>query len=124
MKKLPLLLFAVLAAASCASVGTSAVSEPEEMRATLERERMTKAGALLRYGEPNAVFTKDGKEIFEYKYVSVYNNPASYPFLIGLFFKANRYRTNYLYVAFDRDGSFVSADAVGVSGAYPPENVF
>ena len=48
MKKLPLLLFVVLAAASCASVGTSAVSEPEEIRATLERVRMTKACVLLR----------------------------------------------------------------------------
>ena len=67
---------------------------------------------------------KDGKEVYEYKYISVYNNPASYIPFVGLFFAPDKYLANYLYVTFDRFGNVETYEALSDTGDYPPEKAF
>lgn len=115
--------FLVAILAACSTVGTGKISNLSKIKSDPAFANMTKKEVVERLGEPQNKFIKDGKEVYEYKYVKVYNNPASYPPLIGLFFKHNRYTMKYLYVHFNESDKVAYLDSVQQSGAFPPEDI-
>lgn len=122
MKKLSLL-FLLAFLSACSTAGTSRISNIEEIKNDSALINTSKDDIVAKYGEPQNKFFKNGEEVYEYKYVKVYNNPASYPPLIGLFFAPNRYSQKYVYFRFNKHNAVVGVDAYEKSGAYPPENI-
>lgn len=122
MRKLSLLFLMALLSA-CSTAGTSRISNVEEIKNDAALINTSRDDIVAKYGEPQNKYVQDGQEVYEYKYVKVYNNPASYPPLIGLFFAPNRYSQKYVYFRFDKHNAVVAVDAYEKSGAYPPENI-
>lgn len=123
MKKTALLLTAFLLS-SCMSTGSEHIKDIDFVRETMGYYGLNKQSVEGLFGMPSSAFVKDGKEVYEYKYISVYNNPASYIPFVGLFFAPDKYLANYLYVTFDRFGNVETYEALSDTGDYPPEKAF
>ncbi|MBQ8785656.1 MAG: hypothetical protein IJZ59_06425 [Alphaproteobacteria bacterium] len=73
---------------------------------------------IQRYGEPQQIFTKDGQQVYEYRYISVSGIPDE-EYSTG----AQHYDIRYIYVYFDNQ-ILTRVENIARRGAFPPENVF
>ncbi len=125
MKKIVTLLCILALTSACASSGTDQIGDFQLLYQELSsRGRMTKREIVATFGEPSAAYFRNGKEVYEYKYVRIHNNPASYIPLIGLMFKPNVYKINLFFVTFNSDGSVLGYNATTVSDDFPQKNTF
>lgn len=120
MKKY-IILSLILLIGACTTTGSGQFSNLQEVQTKHPFEGLSKQEIISELGEPHLQYKKDGNTVFEYRYVSVYNNPLSYPPLIGLFFSPNRYTLNYLYLYFNKKDVVARYDILEKSGAYPPK---
>lgn len=106
------------------SAGSKSIKDIDFVRETMGYYGLNKQSVEGMFGRPSSVFVKNGKDVYEYKYLSVYNNPASYIPLIGLMFAPDRYKANYLYVTFDRLGNVETYESLSDTGDYPPDKAY
>ncbi|MDR1008892.1 MAG: hypothetical protein LBL52_01420 [Rickettsiales bacterium] len=99
-------------------MGSSRLGSESSVRSNLDSAPMDKAGVIAKYGEPNLVFHKDGREIFEYKRISISERPTSYIPIVALFYNGHDYNLRNLYVYFDKNGNMLKYDTVYESGKY------
>ena len=73
---------------------------------------------IQQYGEPQQIFTKDGQQVYEYRYITVSGIPDE-EYSTG----AQHYDIRYIYVYFD-NRILTRVDNIVRRGAFPPEDVF
>lgn len=115
-KILGAVLFMFLSA--CVSSGTGKISNIDSVKIAMKKEEsIDKEKVVALYGKPNSEYKKDGKDVFEYKYISIKNNALGYVPILGMWFNRT-YKANYLYTYFDKNGNLVDFDTVSISGKY------
>lgn len=107
-----------LLVAGCASVGNSAFSNSEQARKYIDGNITSPEELIAKYGQPQQIFTKDGQQVYEYRYISVTNIPnGEHGTMTG------HYNLDYIYAYFD-EGILTRVDNVSRHGRYPPEDIF
>lgn len=118
MYKTLLLIGFVLLSGCYTAAGTGKVDSIDSVKTEMTKKSPKDKDAVVAlYGDPTAVFTKNGKETYEYKYVSASFNPWSAVPIVGMFVSTYWTKVNYLYVSFDSNGTVSSFDAIGYKGS-------
>ena len=123
MKKISVFLCSILLS-SCIAVGSESIRNIDTVRENMSYYGLNKQSIESMFGMPASSFERDGKNVYEYNYIAVYNNPASYIPLIGLLFDPNKYTANYLYVTFDKFVNVETYEALSDTGDFPPQKIF
>ena len=77
MKKISVLLCSILLS-SCIAVGSESIRNIDTVRENMSYYGLNKQSIESMFGTPASSFERDGKNVYEYIYFAVYNNPASY----------------------------------------------
>lgn len=122
-KSVLVLIMAVCLLSGCVASGRSKFSNAENLVKENDFVGLSVEEVVATLGEPELRYVSDGKDVIEYRYVSVYNNVISYPPLIGLFFSPDRYNMNYLYLTIGKDGKVSAQDAFHKTDDFPKKNI-
>ena len=102
----------------CASIGNSDFSNSAQARKYIDSNITSPEQLIAKYGQPQQIYTKDGQQVYEYRYISVTGIPNG-EYTTG----ARHYNLDYVYVYFDED-ILTRVDNVSRHGKYPPEDIF
>ena len=122
-KSVLVLIMAACLLSGCATAGRSKFSNAESFAKENNFIGMRVEEVVTALGEPELRYVSEGNDVMEYRYVSVYNNVISYPPLVGLFFSADRYNMNYLYLTIGKDGKVSAQDAFHKTDDFPKRNI-
>ena len=117
MNKLFVILILFLSACSH-SYGTVKIVNVVQVQKDISGNISTPEELIQQYGEPQQIFTKDGQQVYEYRYITVSGIPDE-EYSTG----AQHYDIRYIYVYFDNK-ILTKVENIVRRGAFPPENVF
>lgn len=111
-------LFLLFLCTACASYGNPRFADSQKMRKEIAGSISSPEELVERYGRPEQIFTKDGQQVYEYRYISVSGFPEE-DYADG----AEHYDMNHVYVYFDEQ-ILTQVENISRRGSFPPEDVF
>lgn len=111
-------LFLLLLCTACASYGNPRCADSQQMRKEIAADISSPEELVERYGQPEQIFTKDGQQVYEYRYISVSGFPEE-DYADG----AKHYDMSHVYVYFDEQ-ILTQVENISRRGPFPPEDVF
>lgn len=111
-------LFLLLLCTACASYGNPQCADSQQMRKEIAAGISSPEELVERYGQPEQIFSKDGQQVYEYRYISVSGFPEE-DYADG----AEHYAMSHVYVYFDEQ-ILTQVENISRRGPFPPEDVF
>ncbi len=115
--KITVLCFLLLCT-GCASYGNARFADSQKIRMEIAENISSSEELIEKYGEPEQIFTKDGQQVYEYRYISVSGFPEE-EYADG----AKHYAISHVYVYFD-ENILTQVENITRRGPFPPEDVF
>mgnify|MGYP004541197673 FL=1 len=112
------IIFVLALCSGCASYGNAVFANSSKVRKDIAESISSPEELVAKYGEPEQIFSHNGQQVYEYRYVAVSGFPEE-EYADG----AKHYQIDYIYVYFD-DQILTQVENISRRGPFPPEDIF